>query len=48
MGTNYDVRQFSHLLHSLKHKLEQRVHERHIITGSDVSASIEQWIIKPR
>jgi len=37
-GTNYDMRLFSHSLHSFKHKLEQRVHERHTITGCDVSA----------
>jgi hypothetical protein len=41
MGTNYDMGLFSHLLHSFKYKLEQRVHDRHTITGSDVSASKE-------
>jgi len=41
MGTNYDMRLFSHILQSFNLKLEQRVHERHTSTGSDVSASIE-------
>ena len=46
MGTNYDMMLFSHLLHSFKHRLEQRAHEKHTFTGADVSASTEQWIIK--
>jgi hypothetical protein len=46
MCTNYEARLFSYLLHRFKHNLEQRAHEIHTLTGADVSASIEYWIIK--